>query len=139
MEIEKRSTGSLEAETLRQKIGNKALRRAFFTLIENNGARTEFINDLAARAARRARNPVIIGDGDGPDFKFWTIFRNRRKDSSALGAIGHSVRRVLNIAPNKDAAFRCENGRAHSELGKGRVSILHHFARRTEQALPNGR
>jgi hypothetical protein len=82
---------------------------------------------------------VIVGDGDGANLKFWTMFSDGRKYRGALGAVGHSVRRVLDVASHKDLAFRGEDSRAHSEVGEGRVGIPHYFARRAEQTFAHGR
>src|ERR1035437_4054249 len=138
MAIRKHSAGSLEAETLRQKIGDEALLRAFCALVEDDGARAEFIDDLAAGAAGRAWNSVIVHHGDGTNLELWPIFSDCGKDRSTLGAVGHSVRCVLDVASHEDLAFRSENGCAHSEVGEGGVGVLHHLARLTEQAFPHG-
>jgi len=49
------------------------LLRAFFALVEDDGTRPKFIDDLAAGAAGRAWNSVIVGDGDGVNLKFWAM------------------------------------------------------------------
>src|SRR5208282_24783 len=138
-EIAKHSAGSLEAETLRQKIGDETLFWAFFALIKDHGVRPKFIDDLAAGTAGRAWNFIsLIGrgdDGDGANLKFRAIFRDRRKDRGALGAVSHSVRRVLDVTSREHSTFRGEDGCAHPKVGEGCVCILHHFARCTEQAL----
>src|ERR1019366_682155 len=138
MGIRKHSAGSLEAETLRQKIGDEALLRAFCALVEDNGARAEFIDDLAAGAAGRAWNSVIVGNGNGANLESRTDLGDGGKDRGALGAVGHSVRCVLDVASCEHLAFRGEDGRAHPEVGKGGVGVLHHLARRTEQAFAHG-
>jgi len=71
--MRKRSAGSLEAETLRKKIGDETLLWAFFPFVEDDGARPEFIDDLAAGAAGRAWNSVIVGNGHGANLEFWAI------------------------------------------------------------------
>src|SRR6267378_5763246 len=137
--MRKRSAGSLEAETLRQKIGDETLLWAFFPFVEDDGARPEFIDDLAAGAARRTRNPVIVGNGDGENLEFWAMLGDSGKDCGTLGAVGHSVRRVLDITSHEYLAFRGEDSRAHSEVGEGRIGVFHHFARGTEQTFAHGR
>ena len=92
----------------------------------------------AARAARRAWNSLIVSDGNGADLQFWTIFSDGGKDRGPLGAVGYSIGRILDVASHEDMAFRGENGGANLEMGERRVSILHDFARRTEQAFAHG-
>src|SRR5882762_2747689 len=139
MAIRKHSAGSLEAETLRQKIGDETLLWAFFPLEEDDGARPEFIDDLAAGAAGRARNSVIVGDGDGLNLEFPTALSDGRKDRGTLSAVRHSVRRVLNVTSHEDLALRGEDSRTHSEVGEGRIGVPHYFARRAEQTFAHGR
>ena len=139
MAIRKHSAGSLEAETLRQKIGDETLLWAFFPLVEDDGARPEFVNDLAACAAGRAWNPMIVGNGDGENLEFGPELGDSRKDRGTLSAVGHSVGRIFDVTSYEDLAFRGENGRAHSEVGEGRIGVLHHFVRRTEQTFAHGR
>ena len=77
----KRSAGSLEAKTLRQKIGDETLLRAFLALVEDDGARAEFIDDLAAGAAGRAWDSLIVRDA-------------RRRESQALGRFWRRRKRL---------------------------------------------
>ena len=98
-------------------------------MVEDDGARAEFIDDLAAGAAGRAWNSVIVDDGDGVYLEFWAKLGDGRKDRRTLGAVGHSVRRVLDVASQEDLTFRGEDGCAHSKVGEGRVGVLHYFAR----------
>src|SRR5260370_37592796 len=127
--------GSLEAETLRQKIGDETLLWAFFPLVEDDGAGPEFIDHLTAGATGRAWNSVIIGNGGGANLEVWAMLGNGRKDRRTLSAAGHSVRRILDVASDEDLAFRAEDSPAHPELGERRIGILHYFARRTAQAF----
>jgi len=126
---------SLQAEALRQKIGDETLLRSFFTLIEDDGARPEFIDHLTASAARRARGPLVVDDSDCLDLKLGATFGNRGKNRCTFGAVGHSVRRVLDVAADEDFALRCKNGRADPELGKWRVRVPRYFARGSKQAF----
>src|SRR5271156_2703190 len=109
MGIAKHSEGSLEAKALRQKIGDETLLRPFFALIEDDGTRPELVDDLATGAAGRAWNAVIAirrGDhGNGLNLKFWAVFSDGRKNCGTLGAVRHSVRRILDVAARKDSAF----------------------------------
>src|SRR5260370_9745056 len=123
--------GSLEAETLRQEISDETLLWALFPVVEDDGARPEFIDHLTAGATGRAWNSVIIGDGDGANLEFWTMLGNGRKDRRTLSAVGHSVRRILDVASDEDLSFRGEDIRAHSAVGALRIGILHYSARRT--------
>jgi hypothetical protein len=134
----KRSTGSLEPKALRQQIGDGPLLWTFRPLVDDGGPRSKFIDHLAARAARRAWNSLIVSDGNGADLQFWTIFSDGGKDRGPLGAVGYSIGRILDVASHEDMAFRGENGGANLEMGERRVSILHDFARRTEQAFAHG-
>ena len=81
---------------------------------------------------------MIVGDGDGVNLDLGAELGDGRKDRGALGAVGHSVRRVFDIASGEDLAFRSEDGRADSKVGKRRVGVLHYFARGTEQAFARG-
>ncbi len=131
----KRSTGSLEAKALRQQIGDGPLLWTFRALVDDGGPRSKFIDHLAAGAAGRARNSMIVSDGNGADLQFWTIFSDGGKNRGTLGAVGHSVRRVLDVAADEDFALRCKNGRADPELGKWRVRVPRYFARGSKQAF----
>ena len=72
----------------------------------------EFIDDLAARTARRTSNVLVVHDGDGADLDFGTELRDGRKNRRTLGAVRHSVRGVFHIATGKDLAVRQQNGGA---------------------------
>src|SRR5450432_3399384 len=129
MSMVKGSAGSLEAETLREQIGDRAFLRTLFAFVENNGSRSEFVYDLPAGPARRTWDPVIVHYSHGLDFQFGAIFGHSRKDRGTLGAVCHSVGRIFNVASHERLAFRGENRRANSKVREGRIGILHHFAR----------
>src|SRR5260370_41311351 len=90
--------GSLEAETLRQKIGDETLLWAFFPLVEDDGAGPEFIYHLTAGATGRAWDSVIICNGDGANLEFWTMLGNGIKDRRTLTAVRLSLRRILAVS-----------------------------------------
>ena len=140
--MRKRSAGSLEAETLRQKIGDETLLWAFFPFVKDDGTRPEFIDDLAAGAAGRTWDSAIASvggdEGHGANLEFWTIFSDSGKDRSTFGAVGHSVRGVLDVASHEDLSFRGKDSRAHSKVGKGCVRVFHDLACRPEQAFARG-
>src|SRR5208282_6464989 len=97
---------------------------AFFALVEDDGARPELIDDLAAGAARGARNSVVVfvgdgGHGDGANLEFRPGLGDSGKDRGTLGAVGQSVRSILDVASHEDLAFCSEDGCAHSKFGEG--------------------
>lgn len=95
------------------------------TLKENNRFGAELVDDLAARPARRTRDPMIIGDGDCLNLNLRTQLGDSSEDCRPLGAVGHSVRGVLHIATGKDLAVGQQNRRAHMKIGIGGMRILH--------------
>jgi len=101
---------------------------------EDDGIGTEFVNDLTACAARRTGHALIVYYGDSTNLNLWTKLRHSRENRRALGAIGHSVGRVLHIATRKDFAIRKQDGGPNPELRVGRVRILHDFLRTPEQS-----
>jgi len=52
--------GFTGGETLREKICDRTLLWAILALVENDGARAEFIDDLAAGSAGRAWNALSV-------------------------------------------------------------------------------
>src|ERR1700722_4828704 len=116
MKIAKRSPGSLETKALRQKIGDRALLRAFFTVIEDHGIRSKFINDLPAGAARRTRHSLAVDDGDRANLKLRTIRCNRGKYRGALGTVGHSVGGIFDVASDENLALRGQDRSSHPEV-----------------------
>src|SRR5437762_10670826 len=56
--------GSLEAESFREKFGDVRLHCPLGTLEKNCRVRTKFIDHLAAGAARRTRDTMVIRNGD---------------------------------------------------------------------------
>lgn len=104
-------------------------------LVEDNRIRTEFINDLAACAAGRAWHALVIHYSDCADIQPSTGLRDRRKDGSALGAVGHPVGRILHIAAGEDFTFGRQECGTDAKIGVGRMSVFHHFARLMQQGL----
>src|ERR1700722_19704221 len=116
MKIAKRSPGSLETKALRQKIGDRALLRAFFTVIEDHGIRPKFINNLSTRAARRTRNSLAVDDGDRAILKLRTIRCNRGKYRGTLGAVGHSVRGIFDVTSDENFSLRGQDCSSYPEV-----------------------
>ena len=77
---------------------------AIRALEEHNGIRAEFVDDLPASPTGRAGHAMIIDDGDGADFYFWSEFRDRGKDGCALGTIRHAVGSVFHVASREQFA-----------------------------------
>src|ERR1700691_1608671 len=129
------SADSLEAETLRKKLGDETLRGTFFPLVKNDCSWPEFINHLAARPTRRARGSMIVRHGDGFDFEFWSALSDSGKNRGTLGAVSHSVRCILDVASDKDLPPRGENSSTYFKVRERRIGIFHHLARCAEQSF----
>ena len=113
------------------------LLRSACALKINSGVRAEFVDNLAARSARRAWHAFIVCDGNRLDFYFRTQLRHRREDRGSLCAVRHSVRCIFDVAPSEDLSIRKKNGSSDVEVRIGCVGILHHFGRRILEFLAN--
>ena len=98
---------------------------AFCAWEKDDGFGTELVNDLAARAAGRARYSAVIHYCNGANVQLWTVGRDGGKDRRTLGAIGHSVGGVFDVAAGKDLAGGSKDGGPDAEFGVGCVGILH--------------
>lgn len=81
-----------------------SLLRTIFGLKKDHGVRSELVDHLTARAARRAGNSVVIGHGYRANFNLGSKLRDRRKNRSALGAVRHAVGGVLHVTSDEDLA-----------------------------------
>ena len=95
----------------------------------------EFIDDLTARPAWRARHPVIVRDSHRRNFDPRPQLGNRRKNGSTLGAIRHAIRRIFNITTGKNLSVRQQDRRPDSKIRVWSVRILHGTCRRFIQLL----
>src|SRR4029077_19838411 len=100
------STGSLESESFRKKLCNVGLFGSVRTLKIDGGIRAELVDHLTAGAARRARHPVIIRNGDSLYFDLWPQLCYGGKNCSALGAVRHTVGSILDIAADENLSVR---------------------------------
>ena len=71
--------------------------------------------NLAASAARRGQDGSVGHHRDAPQLA--GPFRDRLKDSHALGAQGEAIAGVFHVAASEDAAVFVFNGAAHFEMG----------------------
>ena len=108
---------------------------AVCALEKDGGVGAEFVNDLAACPARRAGDAVIVGNGDRLNFDLGSELRDRGKDCSALGAVGHAIGSVFHVASGKYFAVREQDGGAHVKVRVGSVRVLHHLGRSALQSL----
>ena len=98
---------------------------AFCAWEKDDRLRTELVDDLAARAAGRARYSAVIHYCNGANVQLWTVGRDGGKDRRALGAIGHSVRSVFDVAAGEDFTSGGKDSGPDAEFGVRRVGILH--------------
>src|SRR5205807_708808 len=120
---------SLEAESFRKQFGDVSLLRSLCSLEEDRRVGPKFINDLAARPARRTRHSPIVDDRDRPDLDLGAKLRDCRENRGSLRAVAHSVGGILHIAPREYFAVREENGGPYPETRVRCVRILHHLLR----------
>ena len=86
---------------------------------------TKLVDHLAACSTGRAGNAVIVDDGNRCDFELGTEFGHGCEDGGALGAVGHAVRGVLDVATRKDLPGFREYGGTYPEIRIGRIRFLH--------------
>ena len=111
------------------------LLRTAGTLEEDDCVGAKFINHLAARSARRARDTVVVGDRHGLNLDLGAELGNRGENCRSLRAVGHSVRSILHIAAGKDFAVGEQDRRADVKIRVRSMRILHHFDSRSLQFL----
>jgi len=113
------------------------LLRSVCALKINRRVRAEFVDDLAARAARGAWRPLVVGDYNRFDFYFRPQFCHRGEDRGSFRAVGHAVRRILYITARKDLPVCEKNCRSDVEVRIWSVGILHHLGCRMLEFLPS--
>jgi len=102
------------------------------SLKEDGCVRPEFVNHLTASAAGRTGNALVVDYRDGSDLDLGSKLGDRRTNRGALGTVGHSIRRILDVATAENFAVREKNGRSDSELRIGRMRVLHNFLGRAQ-------
>src|ERR1700739_1583951 len=109
MEDAARSNDSLEAEALRQKLRDVALLRTLIALIEDDGIGAELVNHLTASTTRRAGHSLRVRHRDSHNLELGPFCGDGGENCRALGAIGHSIRSILDVAADKDVALGSED------------------------------
>ena len=97
---------------------------AFCAWEKDDGFGTELVNDLAARAAGRARYSAVIHYCNGANVQLWTVGRDGGKDRRTLGAIGHSVGGVFDVAAGDDSTVRKQDSGADAEVAVRSVGVM---------------
>ena len=108
-------------------------------LKENSGIRAEFVDHLPARAAWRAGDSVVVGNGNGANLNLRAELSDCGKNCGPFGAVSHAVRCVLDIAAGKDLAVAEQNGGTDMKIRIRCVRILHRFTGGSLQFLPQRR
>jgi len=80
------------------------LLRTIFASKKDHGVRPELVDHLTARAARRARNSMVIGDRYRANFNLGSKLRDSRKNRRTLGAVRHAVGGILHVTSDEDLA-----------------------------------
>ncbi len=91
----------LEAKTFWKEIGDRSRMPALRALKIDHRFRAEFVDHLAAGAARRAWHILFANYRNFSDFHGRAELRNGGKNGGALGAIRHSVRGIFHVAARK--------------------------------------
>ena len=97
---------------------------AFCAREKDDRLRTELVDDLAARAAGGARYSAVIHYCNGANVQLWTVGRDGGKDRRTLGAIGHSVGGVFDVAAGDDSTVRKQDSSAYAEVAVGSVGVV---------------
>jgi hypothetical protein len=108
-----------QCESRRQQVFRQHADIPLGALVHDGCARAELVDDLAARAARRAGNVLRVRHGDGTNLDLRSFFGDGLEDGGALGAVRQAVRRVLDVASGVDVAGLGEQRRADEKLEYG--------------------
>ena len=111
--------------------------RPLSPLEEDRRIRAEFVNDLPAGAARRARHSLVVDHRNRADLDPGSKLRHGRENRRTFGAISHSIGRILHITTREDFPIRKQDGRSDPELRVGRMRVPHHFLRRSRESCPD--
>src|SRR5262245_20933074 len=116
---------SLEAESFRKKFLNVCFLGTVSALKEHGGVGAELINDLPTRATGRTGHAAVVRQGNSLDLDGGTEFGNGGEDRRTLGAVGHAVRRILDVAAREYLSIRQQDRCTDPKLGIGSMCILH--------------
>src|SRR6185312_14188613 len=108
-----------EAKTLWEQVLNGHGSPALWALEIDGGHGTKFVDHLAASAARRARHILFANYCNFSDFHSRAQLSDGRKNGSALGAIGHSVRGVFDVTAGEYLSACRPQGGSNSKVRVG--------------------